>query len=166
MFWKQNLLFTERMATIRLLFRSTANNLLTKRCQPIVRSSAVTLWSSSWSASARKVPQLLSHRLAAIEGLPLVLRPMSYVSNIKRFSGRYRSTGRLLAFGIAIGSVVLMFQTVSEYVSKRIRSRRLLSSAAKLLVAEDVPQISPSRIVSNYWDIRKNIQLLCYSQIN
>ncbi|CAG2182825.1 unnamed protein product [Oppiella nova] len=72
---------------------------------------------------------------------------MSYVSNARRVSGRYRQSVRLVAIGVAVGSAVLAVDSIYRRLSLKLKARRQLSSAAKIIAAEDVPQTNASRSV-------------------
>ncbi|CAG2111808.1 unnamed protein product, partial [Medioppia subpectinata] len=105
------------MATIRLLCRQLIR-------KPIATQSSATVWTAATRVGRQSRPQLMAAIGAggragrqptvgsgggcgAGDGSArLWYRPMSYVSNAKRLSGRYRQSVRLVAIGVAMGPQV------------------------------------------------------------
>lgn len=147
------------MAAIRLISRRITLSGLGLTSSSATRSPSAALWSST-SLSAAGVRGQRAEQ--AFNGRYLSLRPMSYMSNVRRFPGRYRQTFRLVLFGVTVGSAYLLFEIIYGFVSKKYRSKLLLPSAAKLLTAEELPQITPTRSVSGPTNLGLSLTLFQY----
>jgi len=117
------------MATIRLLFRHSSNFFRINRSlrEPLLLTTSAKSWTQ------------YGHR------------PVSYVSNIMRLSARKR---HYLVIGLSFGSATITLLLLNDYFKnnklKFNQKREIPAAAAQVLMASEVPQLIPSRSVSNF----------------